>query len=420
MKRRVLAVSIVVLGGVLAACVPPPTEPSPPRWRATVQTWGTGPDGPVERPYTATSEDWWAVVEVVPDFTSARLLLFPRTGPGGAPAAAPAHAFELPQGATDLAMDDHVLAVTPRQAVGDEFHVALFELDGGAWSPAGTVPRPMDAQRNGTIAVTDSHLVLAERAPGDPLEADGTVVVLPIDLSGPGISWSAGDVQTLFPDPTWPLNARTGFGTDLSIEGPLLAVGTDEDRVALYELTGAAWTLDEVLVSALPGSDASFGRALALDASGAARLAVGSSGGWVFGVPQAGRVEIYERGASGWTPTLTIGPRDGSGLNGLVMGSTVALDGDRLVQSGHWALVPGPTGNQVTDLRVEVHDLSASPTFRTELSTLDALGGVAALPTVTMIGAFDLDLAGDHLAMNVLASFGPDPTHHAAISYDLR
>ena len=101
------------------------------------------------------------------------------------------------------------------------------------------------------------------------------------------------------------------------------------------------------------------------------------------------------------------------------MGSTVALDGSRLVQSGHWALVAGPNG-QVTDLRLEVHDLAATPTFRTELSTLDALGGAVAHPNLSMIGAFDLDLAGDHLAANAWASFGLDPSHYASLSFDLR
>ena len=416
-RRWVALSSAIALGALLSACIPPPQDP-PPSWRATVQTWGSDAEGPFERPFTATTQDWWAVIEVPPDFSSATLLLFPRTGPGGAPAATPAHTFQLPEGAIDLAMDDHVIAVTPRRGVGTDFEVALFELEGGAWSAAGVVPRPLAAQRNGTVAVTDSHLVLAERSAGTP-PSDGQVVVLPIDRSGPGISWSAGDLQTLTPDPTWPELARTGFGTDLSIEDELLAIGTDEDRIAVYELSGAAWTIDQVLVSELPGSDATFGRAVALDASGGARMAVGSSGGWVFGVPQAGRVEIYERTAAGWTPTHTIGPRDGSGLNGLVMGSTVALDGDRLVQSGHWALVSGPNG-QVTDLRIEVHDLGATPTFRTELSTLDALGGVAALPNLSMIGSADLDLAGGHLAANVWASFGSDPSHYASLSFDLR
>lgn len=419
MRRRVVGlVGALVLGAVLGACIPPPEDP-PRSWRSTVQTWGSDADGPYERPYTATTADWWAVIEVPPDFSTATLLLYPRTGPGGSPAAAPTQSFDLPEGAVDLAMDDHVIAVAPRRNVGAEYHVALFELDGGAWADAGVVPRPFASQRNGTVAVTDSHLVIAERGPGEPLEADGTVAVLPIDRSGPGISWSPSDVQTLTPDPSWPIGARNGFGTDLSIEGGRLAVGTDEDRIALYQLEGATWTLDQVLVSALPGSDATFGRSIALDASGAARLAVGSSGGWVFGVPQAGRVEIYEREPSGWAVTTTIGPRDGSGLNGLSMGSTVALDGDRLVQSGHWAIVAGPDG-QVTDLRLEVHDLARTPTFRTELSTLDALGGVAALANVTMIGSVDLDLEGDHLATNVFASFGLDPSHYASISYDLR
>lgn len=421
MRRRSLAVaSATVLGVLLSACIPPPEDP-PPTWRPTVQTWGSDAEGPYERPYTATTEDWWAVVEVPPDFSTATLLLFPRTGPGGSPASTPAHTFELPDGMVDLAMDDHVLAVTPRRGVGADYQVALFELEGGAWAPAGVVPRPLTAQRNGTVAVTDSHLVLAERGAGAGPDGDGQVVVQPIDRSGPGITWSADDAQTLAPDPSWPQPARSGFGTDLSIEDGLLAVGTDEDRIAIYELTAGSWALDQVLVTTYLGSDATFGRSIALDASGSARMAVGSSGGWIFGAPQPGRLEVFERGASGWVLSRTIAPREGAALGGFGMGTTVALDGDRLVQSAHWASVTRPGGEgTIADLRIEVHDLAATPTFRAELSTLDALGGAAALPNVTMIGTVELDLAGDHLAVNGVGSFGLEPTHYSAISFDLR
>jgi hypothetical protein len=421
MGRRVVSIAgAVLLAALLGACIPPPEDP-PPSWRATVQTWGSDSDGPFERPFTATTEDWWAVIEVPPDFSTATLLLFARTGPGGSPAAVPAHRFELQDGATDLAMDDHVVAVTPRRAVEGQLRVSLFELDGGAWSPAGVLARPLDDQRHVIVDVTDSHLVLGERGRNDLPQVDGQVVVQPIDRAGPGISWSTGDAQTLSPDPSWQVAARNGFGAQLSIEDDLLAVGTDEDRIAVHELAGGTWTLDQVLVTSYPGSDATFGRSIALDASGGARMAVGSSGGWIFGVPQPGRLEVFERGATGWALSQTIGPREGSALGGFGLGTTVALDGDRLVQSAHWAVVPRPGGDgTIADLRVEVHDLAATPTFRAELSTLDALGGVAALPNVSMIGTVELDLAGDHLAVNGIGSFGLDPTHYSAISFDLR
>lgn len=243
--------------------------------------------------------------------------------------------------------------------------------------------------------------------------------MLPIDRTGPGVT--VGSPTVLDPAPTWSEEARSRFGARVSIVGDLLAASTSWDRLAIYQHGGSGWALLDVLQGGNPFADGHFARTISLDRSGSPRIAVGTAGGWEFAVPQPGRVEIYELVGGTWTVTHTIGARASSALNGLSMGSLVALDGNRLVVSGHWQPVTRPGGDgTIADLRLEVHDLAATPTFREELSVYDAVGGVDAHPTASMVGALDLDLSGEHLAVSAHVSFVEDPAALAAISFDHR
>ncbi len=417
--RRLAVVIIGAIAVLAAACGPPP--PEEPVWAPTVERWSAGTE-PTEVPFTATSEDWWAVVEVTPDFSTGTLHLHRRSGARGAPSASPTVSFPLPNGAADLAMSDHVVAVRSRTAVAGSIGIELFELDGTTWSPAATVTRPVATDREAALDVSDTRLVVGERAVSSQLALPGRVAVVPISLAGPGISWSPATVQTLDPEPAWPDHARNGFGAEISTVGDLLAVGTDWDRVAVYGAAGAALALDQVITSPVDlGSSARFGRSLSVDTAGSARIAIGSGGGFSFSVPQPGRVDVIERTTTGWVIERSIAPRAGSALSGFALGSEVALSGTRLATAAHWVQVARPGGaGFVDDLRIEIHELSATPTFSDELSVYTTLGGTGAHPTATFVGASNLDLVGSHLAVGGFLSFGLDPTHYAAISYDRR
>lgn len=425
MRHRVLIVVafVAVLG---AACVPPPEDPPPtdPRgWVPTVRGWSTDPAAPYELPSSATTEDWWAVVRQQGGWAGpATLELHRRDGAGGAPGAAPAFSFPLEHGAFNLAMSDHLVAVRARNPQGGQLPIELFEREGDTWRPAATVLRPVPGGSTFAIDLTDDHLLVGEQGSWAGTLTDGRAAVVPIDRTGPGVT--IGAPTLLQPDPTWAPDARARFGAEVSIVGDLLAVSSEWDRLAIYRDTqGAGWALLDVLSGGNPLADGNFARAIDLDRGGAPRLAVGSAGGWNFGVPQPGRVEVYELTGSTWTVTHTIGPRSTSGLNGLGLGSEVELDGDLLAVSAHWASVQRPEqhgGGTVADMRVEIHDLAATPTFRDELSPYDAVGGIDAWPTASMVGGIGMELAGTHLVMTAYVGFGSDPAHYAAVSFDHR
>lgn len=419
--RRTTVVGILLAAAAMigAACGPPPTpNPVVPKWEATVLQRDDASAGPGYG-FTATTDDWWAVVELSEDYLSGTLHLYHRPGSGGAPEAEPSFSFDLEHGALAIAMSDHLVAVRARTPVGDDLPVALFELEDGTWAPAGTVLRPIPGGSTFSMDLTDEHLVLGEQGRLTPPVTDGRVAVLPIDRTGPGVT--VGSPTVLDPAPTWSEEARSRFGARVSIVGDLLAASTSWDRLAIYQHGGSGWALLDVLQGGNPFADGHFARTISLDRSGSPRIAVGTAGGWEFAVPQPGRVEIYELVGGTWTVTHTIGARASSALNGLSMGSLVALDGNRLVVSGHWQPVTRPGGDgTIADLRLEVHDLAATPTFREELSVYDAVGGVDAHPTASMVGALDLDLSGEHLAVSAHVSFVEDPAALAAISFDHR
>lgn len=157
--RRTTVVGILLAAAAMigAACGPPPTpNPVVPKWEATVLQRDDASAGPGYG-FTATTDDWWAVVELSEDYLSGTLHLYHRTGSGGAPEAEPSFSFDLEHGALAIAMSDHLVAVRARTPVGDDLPVALFELEDGTWAPAGTsssasraasrLPSPTDGSR---------------------------------------------------------------------------------------------------------------------------------------------------------------------------------------------------------------------------------------------------------------------------------
>ena len=232
-RRRAVLLAAVVAALLGAACGPP--DPPPVGWETTSRLH-VGAPNPIERPLTATNSQWWAVVDMAPSVPGdATLHLFARTGADGAPEPTPSQSIPLGAGIAGLAMSDHVLAVDHHNALANLRTVDLYELDTatGTWSLGSTVPRGYDPTRLIDLDVTDTQLVIGDSsAPGGSV--DGTVVVVPISLAGPGITWSFGSVTALGPDPSWTSTDRLGFGRRVAVEGDALAVSGGADHVRFY------------------------------------------------------------------------------------------------------------------------------------------------------------------------------------------
>jgi hypothetical protein len=411
---------VAVACAAFATACAPPGGPTGPTWTPTVRLFdeATG----VEQVLSATNDSWWAVVETTGGSLTgpATLLLFPRTGPDGAPAAVPSQSIPLGQVASDLAMSEHLLVVRVRNGLAGLDEQRIFELDGdgaaGVWSSAGLVPTAIDTARAPNLDVSDDTLVVGR--PGVPGSgAEGSVLLVPLDRTGPGVTWSFGSVQQLLPDPTWSEDARSGFGSQVDVEADAVATTTGAGLVVTGARSGGTWAIDHVL-SDPAGLGTGFGRSIALDVSGSlTRLLVGVQGkldGWT---PRPGRADLFTRGPSGWTLERSFTPRPGSVLGGFGLGYAVALDGDTVALGVHWLQPTRPGGvGTIDDLRVEVHELTATPTFVSEVPLMDLAGGPR--DDLTAVGPMTLSLSGSHLAVTGLQDPDGPAVHLFAISVD--
>jgi len=418
-RARLALAAVCAAAALVAACGPPAEPEGSPEWRATTRLWD-GVSG-AERVLTATSTSWWAVVSTDAGLTgSATLELHPRVGPDGAPATVATQTFPLGSVVSDLAMSDHLLVVRVRNALAGLDEHRIFELDGdgasGIWSAATLVPTAIDAWRSPSIDISDDTFVLGR--PGLPGSGqEGGVTIVPLQTAGPGVSWSFAGVQQLGVDPAWSLEARTGFGSEVAIEGDTLATGTTDGHVVVGRRQLDTWAVDTVLTDpAGPGTG--FGKSLAVDElDGAGRVLIGVQGRLLDFVPRPGRVDLYEQGDTGWALTRSLAPRPGSLYGGSGLGYLVGLDGDTAAVGVHWEQPAQPGGlATVDDLRVEIHDLSAPASFVTEASLLDLSGGVQ--DDLSAVGPLALDVAGTHVA--VRAQYVPTGAgvHLFAVSLD--
>ncbi len=424
-RRGGVTAAIAAVLVLAAGCVPDPPTPSP-SWTPTVLAASTSPGDEYELPLVATSDDWWAVIEQRPatgyDATST-LVLHPRTGPDGAPSATPAQTIPLPPHVGGLAMSDHVLAVRHRNVLAALDLVDLYRLDAatGSWVFGATVPRALDLSRLFTMDVSDQALVIGDRP--DPLTpGDGSVLVVPVEVTATSLSANVFAAQVLAPEASWGESDRAGFGRVVTTEGDTLAVSSGTDHVRIYRWTGATWAIDTTLTSPrAPASDGRFGRSLDVDTdAGEARLLLGDAGGFGGfggGQPQPGRAVLYGRGASGWGVVVQFDPRPGNALGGFGYGSEVALDGPLAAVGYHWVQVPGAGGaGLVDDYRVDLYRLGPTATLEAELSALEARGGP--LPEQTNAAAVGLRLSGTHLAAVGYDGLGAAGNHEYAISWD--
>jgi len=425
-RQPLRGLGIVAALLVAAACTPdPPVEPAHPVWTPTVVGWSAVPGAEAEVPLAATTEDWFVAIEQRPGIgtaaTSSTLLIYPRTGVDGAPAATPSQTITVPNGVAGLAMSDHVIAVRARNYLAALDQIHLFGLDSATatWSQSTLVPRGLDNNRITTFVVSDTALVLGDTRTGQA--GDGSALVIPLTVSGASISWSFSTVVPLSPDAGWQVNDRAGFGRTVAVAADWVAISGGSDHVVVYRRDGASWTPDLTLLRpSWAGTDGRFGKSLALDiaADGRPRLLVGTSGGFTgFGVPGPGRAELYSAGPSGWSLSQSIMPRPGSALDGFAVGNAVALDGDRAVVGLYWARVPRPDAVLVDDYRLEVWDVGgATPVFEAELSALTAVGGPR--PGQSSSSPASVGLAGSHVVIVGWEGYAGAPSHFSAISFD--
>ena len=284
------------------------------------------------------------------------------------------------------------------------------------------MPRGYDPTRLIDLDVTDTQLVIGDSgAPGGSV--DGTVVVVPISLAGPGITWSFGSVTAVGPDPSWSSTDRLGFGRRVAVEGDALAVSGGSDHVRLYTWGGTSYAVATTLVNPdAPSLNGSFGESISVDTStGQARALVGIKGDFsIFSPdpPTPGRVELWVRNGGVWSLEATIPARPAALFGGYATGHEAALDGRWAVVGLHFVQVPAAGGSgTVDDYRLEIYDLqSGPPTFVREISPVALTGGV--VPDQVQLAPVGVDVVGSHIVFDVWNSISSSPTQFSAFSVD--
>lgn len=206
-----------------------------------------------------------------------------------------------------------VLVATPPTVQPDAVRVAS---DGAAYDAAGTC-----------VSAHQGRVAFGVRGRDDGGVNRGAVYVHVLS-SG---SWS--QLQKL--TPAAPVD-REEFGTSVSMRGPWLAAGapladrdaTDAGSAWMFESNGVNFTQVQRLVPPNPQPGALFGCSIALDGSGAARVAIGARRESVNGV-LAGAVHIFRREGNTWVHEARV-VAPGVLTEGDDFGQSLALSGDTL------------------------------------------------------------------------------------------
>lgn len=214
----------------------------------------------------------------------------------GAALAMPGDGTRLFVGAPD---DDYQTLLT----FFDAGTVRVFRRTPSGLVPEATLPQniPYDDTRFGASVATTAS---ADRlAAGAPTPADiGSVEV----YARTGTTWTF-EAHLVAPDGA--VQDAFGTGVALSADGTTLVIGSPESSdppvsrngaVYVFTRVGTTWSFSERLVAMDRESLASFGSAVALDASGD-RLVVGASYATVGAFARAGAAYVFERAAGSFT-----------------------------------------------------------------------------------------------------------------------
>ena len=402
MKRRAL-VSLLGVVAALSACVPGPVTPPGADWVATRIARTATTTSTANHVGALATNDWFVTAEVFTPAlgsSTATLKFFPRSGPGNSILGSPQLLTpSVPIGFAGP-LGEHIVAVGAGPAV--EF----FRETNATWGSAGTFTIAAGSQ---LITVSDRWMVarLLPTSPG----TEGTVTVYSLDTSGPTVVPTLA--ATLGPDPAWPLSLREGFGTpSIALDGDLLMVGAQGQfnptpgGARLFRATGGVWSAVQS-VGAEPGGPNSFARAMAVDDGPTLdRYAVSPPGPSTAPTP----VDIYADSGSGFVLEQSVN-RDASepdSTDGLLFGSTLALDDDLLAVAGRGSLLASsePGHPDVAVGSVQLFRRSGGAWSReAEVNTFP----VPPPTGVRNMNPFRLQVSGDHVAVTVFITPDPPP-----------
>ncbi|QQR88886.1 MAG: hypothetical protein IPJ88_11705 [Myxococcales bacterium] len=151
------------------------------------------------------------------------------------------------------------------------------------------------------------------------------------------------------------------YGWAVAIEGTMLAVSETWPGggwIHTYERIGSVWTYQESLQPAIVGNNDLFGGALAIDGTRMAATALGYPSG-----ADHGAVFVYNYNAGSWGSETFV---DTGGGNDHYFGTSVALEGDRLIVGA--PQVDDDDTNGVGAGYARVYDFSGSWTLTATLS----------------------------------------------------
>ena len=127
-----------------------------------------------------------------------------------------------------------------------------------------------------------------------------------------------------------PTDPGSYYGSSLSVSQDRMAVSDSVGVIRIYLDTSSGWVLDQTLVSPTPGAELDFGRSIALDEN---RLLVGAPNDPENGFG-SGAAYLYEYSGDDWSLVQKLVGADTT--IGDHFGSSVALDGDRIVVGAPW------------------------------------------------------------------------------------
>jgi hypothetical protein len=197
---------------------------------------------------------------------------------------------------------------------------------------------PTDEFRFGNVVATDGTTVAATSERYEEISGttffNGSVELFSYDPSFDNGKDANGEP---LPPGAWAFDQRlqrdgnltsqlVGYGDVLAISGTHLAVGAPDSAsarglVVMYERVGDDWVFLEELSKNL-GADALYGASVSISGE---RMIIGAPGS----DDGDGLIFVYEFNGSEWVEVWTIGPLLGD--EGAAFGSSVAIDGDRLV-----------------------------------------------------------------------------------------
>lgn len=230
----------------------------------------------------------------------------------------------------------------------------VFERSGGTWSQtAKFLPDDYTSVQfwgsiNGPPSLSGNRVAIPHEIENDEI---GSVYIF--DRQAGTTNWP----QTAKLTPPTGAAAGDRFGNTVSLDGNILAVGSQQGRAYIYEFIGGSWSLQRTVTKTFTSS------------SYPTRVAV-SGTTVVVGLPYEsvlnGRVEVYTQSGTTWSSPVTLNPDTFTEL--LLFGWDVDIDGDNIVVG-----CPFETGRAVSSGTAYV--FSRSGTAWNQVAKVSATGG---------------------------------------------